>query len=77
MRIEWNHKLIKRDLFAASKGFCQPPKTTRRIAQRKCAFLAPSPSLSPTVSLTRYVCGLYEIKATFFAMPGKEQKLIN
>lgn len=30
MRIEWNHKLIKRDLFAASKGFCQPTKTTRR-----------------------------------------------
>jgi len=47
MRIEWNHKLIKRDLFAASKGFCQPPKTTHRRAQRKCAFVAPSPPLHP------------------------------
>lgn len=26
MRIEWNHKLIKRDLFVACKGFCHTVK---------------------------------------------------
>lgn len=30
MRIEWNHKLIKRDLFAACKGFCHTQSNRKR-----------------------------------------------
>lgn len=38
MRIEWNHKLIKRDLFAACKGFCHTVEQETRKQQRKCAL---------------------------------------
>lgn len=38
MRIEWNHKLIKRDLFAACKGFWHTVEQETRKQQRKCAL---------------------------------------